>query len=156
MTFSEARTIIRKHYDMWSAAAKLHEVLETAASAEAYLASAGEAVSASKERLRILDEEYTNKAEKYNAKLAELDKSVKDRATQLTTVSADAQAQEVAMNEAVRTHKAALVADLESAKISHAAAIQIMIKEGKDIQERLQAVRDEFAATKKKFSDLIQ
>ena len=124
MTYADARQIMRKHYDMWSAAANLHEVLEKAAEAETFLSRSKAAVAEGETRLNGLEAQFQEKTVLYQAALESMESDLRTRRS-------DNQARLAADLAEMETQRAVAQAEMDKmahglarARVTHADAME--------------------------------
>mgnify|MGYP001572389274 CR=1 FL=1 len=130
MTYAEARQIMRKHYDMWSAAANLHEVLEKAAEAETFLSRSKAAVAESETRLNGLETQFQEKTVLYQATLESMEADLRtrrsDNQARLVADLAEMETQRAAAQAAAQAEMDQMAQRLAHARVTHAAAMESM------------------------------
>ena len=156
MTFGEARAIIRKHYDMWAAAAKLHEVLEAAEKGEALLAPLNEEISNREKRLMNLEKAYTAKKADYTAAVDKMDFDMAQVRKALLGAQEQAQSESSALLVSHKERVDLLSKEYEDAKVEHGAQMKQLANEATLAKAKLQKLQAEFAATKEQISNLLK
>ena len=156
MTFGEARTIIRKHYDMWAAAAKLHEVLEAAEKGESLLTVLNEEKVNREKRLVNLEKEYAAKKADYTTAMSKMDFDMAQVRKELLDAQEQAQLEAVASGTSHKERVAVLSKEYEDAKVKYATEMKQLASETVIVKARLQKLQAEFAATKEQISNLLK
>ena len=156
MTFGEARAIIRKHYDMWAAAAKLHEVLEAAEKGESLLTVLNEEKINREKRLVSLEKEYTAKKADYTAAMSKMDFDMAQVSKEVLGAQERAQLEAVASETSHKERVELLSKEYEDAKVKHIAEMKQLTNEVALVKAKLQKLQAEFATTKEQISNLLK
>ena len=155
MTYAEARGIIRKHYDMWSAAAKLHEVLEKASEAETFLARSDAEIAGRSKRITDLDAQGEAATVLYNSNLAQMKEELTKVGEDLSFAKANMKAQTEALETSYQEQSTAWAKSLSDLTVAHDVRMKELGKEAEAAQIKLRKLQDEFAAAKKQITDLF-
>lgn len=156
MTYGEARQIIRKHYDMWQAAQKLHEVLEKASQAESFLSSVEGDIRAKEARLVELDGQVKAQLIEANEKLAKLALDYQTKSDQLELAHKD---KVMSLNSLENDYRASLAQvkdDLARAQADRDSQMAKMLDEIQAVMAKRDNLQAELDSVKAKFADLVK
>ena len=126
MTYAEARQVMRKHYDMWSAAANLHEVLEKAAEAETFLSRSKAAVAEGETRLNGLEAQFQEKTVLYQAALESMESDLRTRRSEHQARLAADLAEMETQRAVAQAEMDQMAQRLAHARVTHADAMESM------------------------------
>ena len=126
MTYADARQIMRKHYDMWSAAANLHEVLEKAAEAETFLSRSKAAVAEGETRLNGLEAQFQEKTVLYQAALESMESDLRTRRSERQARLAADLAEMETQRAVAQAETDQMAHGLARARVTHADAMESM------------------------------
>lgn len=156
MSYAEARQIIRKHYDSWQAAGRLHEVLEKAEGAESFLATVDRDIKAKEAKLKEISTQVTKSLAESNAKLvklatdeqakmAGLERSHKDKVMAYSKIESDYQLQLDRMK-----------AEVNQAGVDRDKQLGNMLDEIQKIMAKRDKLQAELDGVKSKFAELVK